>query len=77
MFIFFTNPSQKNLGQVEDLKLQIQEKQEEIDKLHRLMADRDLSMQQIEQSRETTLVKLRAAGGENEVSGRNFLKVPE
>ncbi|XP_033624397.1 myosin heavy chain, muscle-like isoform X3 [Asterias rubens] len=58
--------AKKNLGQVEDLKLQIQEKQEEIDKLHRSMADRDLSMQQMEQSRETTLVKLRAAGGENE-----------
>ncbi|XP_038058022.1 myosin-10-like isoform X8 [Patiria miniata] len=58
--------AKKNLGQVDDLKLQIREKEEEIEKLHRTMADRDLTNQQMEQSREATVVKLRAANEDNE-----------
>ncbi|XP_022081778.1 myosin heavy chain, muscle-like isoform X3 [Acanthaster planci] len=58
--------AKKNLGQVDDLKLLMKDKEEEIEKIQRAMADRELSVQQMEQSREATVVKLRAANEDNE-----------
>lgn len=60
--------SQKKLEQIEDLNLEIKERDEEIERLNKAAFDQELSIKQMEQSKEKSYAKLKGAHEESEVS---------
>ncbi|PIK60239.1 putative interaptin [Apostichopus japonicus] len=60
--------SQKKLEQIEDLNLEIKERDEEIERLNKAAFDQELSIKQMEQSKEKSYAKLKGAHEESELN---------
>ncbi|KAJ8036571.1 hypothetical protein HOLleu_20587 [Holothuria leucospilota] len=67
--------AKKKLDEVEDLKLEIQERDEEIDRLNKAAFEQQLSIRQMEQSKEKSYAKLKGAHEEGETKKETIAKL--